>query len=116
MLELTLRLTRCHTTISGMPPRGQDYITWLHNEVYGCKETLENKLGVKIIALAFPYGFHNEVVRKTAKEAGYEMQFTVYGRHMDINVPADQIGRYAIDSLKGDGCSGARPVRSGAGR
>jgi peptidoglycan/xylan/chitin deacetylase (PgdA/CDA1 family) len=83
-------------------PRGQDYTTWLHNEVYGCKETLENKLGVKIIAFAFPYGFHNEVVRKTAKEAGYEMQFTVYGRHMDINVPADQIGRYAIDSLKGD--------------
>src|ERR1700751_1270452 len=30
------------------------------------------------------------------------MQVTVYGRHMDINVPADQIGRYAIDSLKGD--------------
>jgi len=83
-------------------PRGQDYTAWLHNEVYGCKETLENKLGVKIIALAFPYGFHNEVVRETAKEAGYEMQFTVYGRHMDINVPTDQIGRYAIDSLKGD--------------
>jgi peptidoglycan/xylan/chitin deacetylase (PgdA/CDA1 family) len=77
-------------------------MTWLHNEVYGCKETLENKLGVKIIAFAFPYGFHNEVVRKTAKEAGYEMQFTVYGRHMDINVPADQIGRHAVDSLKGD--------------
>src|SRR5258708_12822756 len=45
---------------------------------------------------------HNEVVRMFEKEAGYEMQFTVYGRHMDINVPADQIGRYAIDSLKGD--------------
>jgi peptidoglycan/xylan/chitin deacetylase (PgdA/CDA1 family) len=83
-------------------PRGQDYTSWLHSEVYGCKETLESKLGVKIIAFAFPYGFHNEVVRKTAKEAGYEMQFTVYGRHMDINVPGDQIGRYAIDSLKGD--------------
>ena len=83
-------------------PRGQEYTSWLHNEVYGCKETLETKLGVKIIAFAFPYGFHNEVVRKTAKEAGYEMQFTVYGRHMDINVPADQIGRYAIDSVKGD--------------
>jgi hypothetical protein len=70
--------------------------------VYGCKETLESKLGIKVIAFAFPYGFHNEIVRKTAKDAGYEMQFTVYGRHMDINVPADQIGRYAIDSLKGD--------------
>src|SRR6201997_4950889 len=83
-------------------PKGQDYTAWLHNEVYGCKETLESKLGVKIIAFAFPYGFHNEVVRKTAKEAGYEMQLTGYGRQMDINVPADQIGRYAIDSLKGD--------------
>src|ERR1700751_1354090 len=62
---------------------------------------MEDKLGIKVIAFAFPYGFHNGVVRKTAKDAGYEMQFTVYGRHMDINVPADQIGRYAIDSLKG---------------
>lgn len=83
-------------------PRGQDYTAWLHNEVYGCKETLENNLGVKIIAFAFPYGLHNEIVRRTCKEAGYEMQFTVYGRHMDIKVPTDQIGRYAIDSLKGE--------------
>jgi peptidoglycan/xylan/chitin deacetylase (PgdA/CDA1 family) len=83
-------------------PRGQDYPTWLHNEVYSSKETLESKLGLKIFAFAFPYGFHNEVVRKTAKDAGYEMQFTVYGRHMDVNVPPDQVGRYAIDSLKGD--------------
>jgi peptidoglycan/xylan/chitin deacetylase (PgdA/CDA1 family) len=45
-------------------PRGQDYTPWLHNEVYGCKETLESKLGVKIIAFAFPYGFHNEVVQQ----------------------------------------------------
>jgi peptidoglycan/xylan/chitin deacetylase (PgdA/CDA1 family) len=83
-------------------PRGQDYPTWLHTEVYSSKETLESKLGLKIVSFAFPYGFHNEVVRKTAKEAGYQMQFTVYGRHMDVNVPADQIGRYAIDSLKAD--------------
>jgi peptidoglycan/xylan/chitin deacetylase (PgdA/CDA1 family) len=83
-------------------PRGQDYTAWLHNEVYGCKETLEDKLAIKVIAFAFPYGFHNEVVRKTAKEAGYELQFTVYGQHMGINIPADQIGRYAIDSLKGN--------------
>ena len=83
-------------------PRGRDYTAWLHSEVYGCKETLENKLGVKVIAFAFPYGLHNEIVRQTCKEAGYELQFTVYGRHMDVNVATDQIGRYAIDSLKGD--------------
>jgi peptidoglycan/xylan/chitin deacetylase (PgdA/CDA1 family) len=78
-------------------PRGQNYTAWLHNEIYGCKETLENKLALKVIAFAFPYGLHNQIVRKTCKEAGYKVQFTVYGRHMDINVPTDQIGRYAID-------------------
>ena len=83
-------------------PRGQEYTAWLHSEVYGCKETLEGKLAVKVIAFAFPYGLHNEIVRQTCKEAGYKMQFTVYGRHMDINVPTDQIGRYAVDSFKGD--------------
>ena len=83
-------------------PRGQNYPAWLHNEVYGCKEVLEEKLGIKIDAFAFPYGFHNEIVRQTAKQAGYEMQFTVYGRHMDHNVPTDQIGRYAIDSAHGN--------------
>jgi peptidoglycan/xylan/chitin deacetylase (PgdA/CDA1 family) len=83
-------------------PRGQDYTAWLHNEVYGCKETLENELAIKVIAFAFPYGLDNEIVRRTCKEAGYKMQFTVYGRHMNINVPTDQIGRYAIDSLKGN--------------
>lgn len=83
-------------------PRGQEYTTWLHNEVYGCKEALEDKLAIKVIAFAFPYGLNNQIVRQTCKDAGYKMQFTVYGRHMDINVPTDQIGRYAIDSLKGD--------------
>ena len=83
-------------------PSGQDYPVWLHNEVYGCKETLEDKLAIKVVAFAFPYGFNNEVVRKTCREAGYQMQFTVYGRHMDIKVPVDQIGRYAIDSFNGN--------------
>jgi peptidoglycan/xylan/chitin deacetylase (PgdA/CDA1 family) len=81
-------------------PRGQDYAAWLHNEVYGCKETLDDKLGVNVVAFAFPDGSQNEIVRETCKAAGYSVQFTVYGRHMDINVPTDQIGCYAIDSLK----------------
>ena len=81
-------------------PRGQDYPTWLHHEVYDCKQLLEEKLAIKVVAFAFPYGFHNEVVRKTAQEAGYELQFTVYGQHMGIDAPGDQIGRYAVDSIK----------------
>jgi peptidoglycan/xylan/chitin deacetylase (PgdA/CDA1 family) len=81
-------------------PRGQDYATWLHNEVYQSKAILEDKLGIKISVFAFPYGTHNEVVRKTAMDAGYEALFTVYGQHMGFDAPADQLGRYAIESNK----------------
>jgi len=83
-------------------PKGQDYPTWLHNEIYTSKDILEQKLGIKIVAFAFPYGTHNEQVRKMATEAGYQAQFTVYGQHMGIDAPADQIGRYALDSQHPD--------------
>lgn len=80
-------------------PKGQDYNTWLHNELYGSKQILEDKLGIKVVALAFPYGTYNENVRKTATAAGYEALFTVYGQHMGIDAPADRLGRYAVESI-----------------
>jgi len=83
-------------------PKGQEYNAWLHNEVYTSKDILEQKLGIKIVAFAFPYGTHNEVVRKTAMDAGYQALFTVYGQHMGIDAPADQLGRYAIESMHPD--------------
>jgi len=83
-------------------PKGQDYPTWLHNEVYTSKDILEQKLGVKIVAFAFPYGNYNEQVRKMAADAGYQALFTVYGQHMGIDARADQLGRYALDSLHPD--------------
>ncbi|MBV9491653.1 MAG: polysaccharide deacetylase family protein [Verrucomicrobia bacterium] len=79
-------------------PKGQDYQAWLHNEIYNSKAILEEKLGIKVSVFAFPYGTHNEAVRKTAMEAGYEALFTVYGQHMGIDAQADQLGRYAVES------------------
>jgi peptidoglycan/xylan/chitin deacetylase (PgdA/CDA1 family) len=83
-------------------PKGQDYTAWLHNELYTSKDILEQKLGIKIVAFAFPYGTHNEVVRKMALDAGYQALFTVYGQHMSIDAPADQLGRYAVESMHPD--------------
>jgi len=83
-------------------PEGQEYNAWLHNEIYTSKDILEQKLGIKIVAFAFPYGTHNEVVRKMAMEAGYQALFTVYGQHMAIDAPADQLGRYAVESMHPD--------------
>jgi hypothetical protein len=83
-------------------PAGQDYNTWLHNEIYTSKDILEQHLGIKISVFAFPYGTFNETVRKMALDAGYEALFTVYGQHMGIDAPADQLGRYAIESTHPD--------------
>src|SRR6202140_4366256 len=84
-------------------PRGQEYNAWLHNEIYGSKDILEQKLGIKCVAFAFPYGTHNEVVRKMAMEAGYQALFTVYGQHLGFDAAADQLGRYAVESMHPDG-------------
>jgi peptidoglycan/xylan/chitin deacetylase (PgdA/CDA1 family) len=83
-------------------PKGQDYTAWLHNELYTSKDILEQKLGIRVVAFAFPYGTHNEVVRKMALDAGYQALFTVYGQHMGIDAPADQLGRYAVESMHPD--------------
>jgi peptidoglycan/xylan/chitin deacetylase (PgdA/CDA1 family) len=80
-------------------PKGQEYNAWLHNELFASKQLLEDKLGIKIIALAFPYGTYNEIVRKASQAAGYEAAFTVYGQHMGIDAPADLLGRYAVESM-----------------
>jgi peptidoglycan/xylan/chitin deacetylase (PgdA/CDA1 family) len=80
-------------------PKGQEYNAWLHNELFASKQLLEDKLGIKIIALAFPYGTYNENVRKASQAAGYEAAFTVYGQHMGIDAPADLLGRYAVESM-----------------
>ena len=78
----------------------EQYRDWLKNEIAGSKETLEQKLGIQIKAFAYPYGLHNEAVRETVKQAGYEAGFTVYGQRIGHGAEATLIGRYAIESNK----------------
>jgi len=81
-------------------PKGQDYAAWLHRELYDSKQLLEAKLGIRVSALAFPYGVYNETIRKAALAAGYQALFSVEGQHLGIEAPADRLGRYAIESNK----------------
>ena len=75
------------------------YEAWLMHELVESKKMLEQKLGISVKALAYPYGNNNEVVRRAAMEAGYEAAFTVYGQRLSHGSPADQLGRYAIESM-----------------
>ena len=79
---------------------GADYEKWVHNEVVGCKDLLEQRLGVKVNCFAVPFGNYNEHVKELARNAGYEAMFTVYGQPITFTSPMDALGRYAIEANK----------------
>ncbi len=76
------------------------YEEWLRNEMADSRRILEQQLGISVKALAYPYGNHSEEIRAIALQSGYEAAFTVYGQRLTYHSPADQLGRYALDSAK----------------
>jgi peptidoglycan/xylan/chitin deacetylase (PgdA/CDA1 family) len=79
---------------------GAQYEQWMQNEVVGCKQLLEQRLGIKINCFAVPFGNYNEHVKEIARNAGYEAMFTVYGQPITFTSAMDSIGRYAIEANK----------------
>ncbi len=77
-----------------------EYDAWLKRELLGSREMLEQRLGIKVRALALPYGLYNAKVQQAAKEAGYEAIFTVDGQKVHYGTPPLAIGRLIIESKK----------------
>ncbi len=77
-----------------------EYEEWLMKEIGGSKQMIEEKLGIKVRALAYPLGKHNENVRKAAAAAGYDVAFSVYGQRLGHDADAMQLGRYSIEFAK----------------
>ena len=72
---------------------------WLHKEIVDSKKVLEQQLGIKVNAFAYPYGTgsNDPHIRQVVKEANYDVAFNVYGRRNGYSFPPfDQIGRYAV--------------------
>lgn len=75
---------------------GQD--GWMRKEIIESKKVLEQRLGIKVNALAYPFGNYNPKARALVKEAGYEAAFTVYGQRLSMHSPDfDILGRYAVE-------------------
>jgi peptidoglycan/xylan/chitin deacetylase (PgdA/CDA1 family) len=79
---------------------GPEYEEWLHNEIVGCKELLEEKLAIKVNCYATPFGHSNDHVKQLARDAGYEALFTTFGKPLTFDSPLDALDRYAIDVSK----------------
>ncbi|MGI9113882.1 MAG: polysaccharide deacetylase family protein [Chthoniobacterales bacterium] len=77
-----------------------EYEQWLHNEVARCKETLEQRLGIRVNCFAVPYGYYNQHIKEVATQAGYEALFTVYGQPITFRSSTDSLGRYLMEANK----------------
>jgi peptidoglycan/xylan/chitin deacetylase (PgdA/CDA1 family) len=93
-------LRKGYDVIKKKKTSGPEYEQWLQNEVVGCKQLLEQRLGIKVNCFAVPFGNYNEHVKEVARNAGYEAMFTVYGQPLTFNSPLDSLGRYAIEANK----------------
>jgi len=78
----------------------EEYEAWLTNETAGAKQTLEQKLGIKVNCFAVPFGYHDPKVQETVIKAGYEAMFTVYGQRLTYGAPNKELGRYLIEGNK----------------
>ncbi len=76
------------------------YEGWLKKEIIDSRHVLEEHLGIKVNALAYPYGIYNSKVREVVKTAGYDAAFTVYGQRLTHSSPSDLLGRYAVEAGK----------------
>ncbi len=72
------------------------YAEFLNTELKGSKDTLEQKLGIRVLTHAFPYGQYNDQVLQVGKEAGYEALFTVYGKMTTFDSPPMETGRFIV--------------------
>lgn len=63
-----------------------EYQAWLEKELFQSKQTLEEKVGVKVKTLAYPFGLYDRQVETTAIKAGYTGLFSI---NMGPNDPRD---------------------------
>jgi peptidoglycan/xylan/chitin deacetylase (PgdA/CDA1 family) len=95
--------TISHTALNAKKGKTEEqYLEWLRQELAESKRMIEQQLGIQVKSLAYPYGLHNETVRKVAMDSGYEAAFTVYGQKLPHGADPATLGRYAIESAKPD--------------
>lgn len=66
------------------------------DEISKSREAIENHLGIKVSAFAYPNGNHNESLQKILSESGYNAAVTTRKGFLERNMPLMKIPRIAI--------------------
>ncbi len=80
------------------------------NEIYGSKQTLEEKTGKKVDIFIYPFGVKSPITVKTLRDAGYRFAFTIHqggiefpikGRYNPLELPRYMMAKSNAKSLLG---------------
>lgn len=74
----------------------EEYAKSVHTQLYKSKATLETKMGHGIKYLAWPFGIYDQDLLVKAKEAGYDMAFSIDNHHMKAGIDNMAQPRYMI--------------------
>lgn len=74
----------------------EEYAKSVHTQLYKSKATLEKKMGHGIKYLAWPFGIYDQDLLVKAKEAGYDMAFSIDNHHMKAGIDNMAQPRYMI--------------------
>lgn len=83
-----------------------DYESFLKDEVERSKQVIEEKLGIKVLSIAYPQGRANAKVAEATKTAGYELGFTTYGMRLTQNADPYALGRFDVKAKDAQGRDG----------
>lgn len=76
------------------------YAKFVELELVKSKKILEEKLGIKVTLLAWPFGIYNDYLEQAASDAGYQMAFSIDARDANRNFkPMSQPRFMIIDAL-----------------
>jgi len=74
----------------------EEYEKSVHAQLYKSKATLEKRMGHGIKYLAWPFGIYDKDLLVKAKEAGYDMAFSIDNHHMKTGIDNMAQPRYMI--------------------
>lgn len=88
-----------HASLTKRKGRSEaEFAAFIKDEMGRSKATLEEKLGIQVVTFAYPYGQFGKEAREIGRALGYEALFTVNGQISNYDTPADEIGRFVIQS------------------
>lgn len=88
--------TVTHQSLKTKGKGAADYDSFIKHELEHSKQVLEDKLGIKVATIAYPYGLHNEKVHAAVRAAGYDAAFTTYGQRLGATTNFAALGRYDV--------------------